>query len=262
MNNAAKIMRYQLRDIVRGRWLVAYVLVFGLMTDVLFRFGGTGDRVVLSLMNVVLLLVPLVSVIFGTMYLYHSREFMVMLLAQPVDRRSLYLGLYGGMALPLAGGFALGVGLPFLWHPGAGHYRAALTTLVLTGVMLTLAFTALAFLVAVLFEDRATGLGVAVLLWLLTAVVYDGAVLALVAMFQQYPLERPLIGLTLLNPIDLGRILLLLQFDIAALMGYTGAVFQRFFGSRLGEGIAFGALVLWILLPFVVGLRRFRVKDF
>jgi Cu-processing system permease protein len=66
----------------------------------------------------------------------------------------------------------------------------------------------------------------------------------------------------MLNPIDLGRVLLLLQFDIAALMGYTGAVFQRFFGTWLGLTVAFGALALWTTLPFFLGLRRFRLKDF
>lgn len=261
MKSAGKILRYQLRDVVRGRWIVAYTLIFLLATDVLFRFGGSGDRVVLSLMNVVLLLVPLVSIIFGTMYLYHAREFIILLLAQPVDRTSLFLGLYGGMAIPLAGGYAVGVSLPFLWHAGAGA-GPALAVLLLTGVLLTCAFIALAFLVAVLFEDRAKGLGAAVLVWLLAAVVYDGVVLLLVTTLWRYPLERPLLVLTMLNPIDLGRVLLLLQFDIAALMGYTGAVFNRFFGSVIGKGLALTALVTWSALPFLVGLYRFRMKDF
>jgi Cu-processing system permease protein len=261
VKNAGKILRYQLRDVIRGRWILAYTLIFLLVTDVLFRFGGSGDRVVLSLMNVVLLLVPLVSIIFGTMYLYHAREFIVMLLAQPVDRTSLFLGLYGGMAIPLAGGYVVGVGLPFLWHAGGG-IDSAVGVMLLTGVLLTCAFTALAFLVAVLFEDRAKGFGAAVLVWLLAAVVYDGVVLMVVTTLWRYPLERPLLALTMLNPIDLGRVLLLLQFDIAALMGYTGAVFQRFFGTWLGLTVAFAALALWTVLPFLLGLRRFRLKDF
>ena len=261
MKSAGKILRYQLRDVIRGRWIVAYAVLFLLATDLLFRFGGSGDRVILSLMNVVLLVVPLVSIIFGTMYLYHAREFIVMLLAQPVDRTSLFLGLYGGMAIPLAGGYVVGVGLPFLWHAGSG-VGWALGVLLLTGVLLTGAFTAMAFLVAVLFEDRAKGFGAAVLVWLLAAVVYDGVVLLAVTTLWRYPLERPLLALTMLNPIDLGRVILLLQFDIAALMGYTGAVFQRFFGTWLGLTVAFGALALWTTLPFLLGLRRFRLKDF
>lgn len=260
MKSAGKILRYQLRDVVRGRWMIAYPLLFLALTDLLFRFGGGSDRVMLSLMNVVLLLVPLVSIVFGTMYLYHAREFIVMLLAQPVDRTSLYLGLYGGLAIPLAVGYAVGVGLPFLWH--AEGVGPELAVLLLTGMMLTGAFTAVAFLVAVVFEDRAKGLAAAMLVWLLAAVVYDGLVLLIATTMWRYPLERPLLALTMLNPIDLGRVLLLLQFDIAALMGYTGAVFNRFFGTGLGKVLAFTALFTWSATPLLAGLRLFRAKDF
>jgi Cu-processing system permease protein len=93
-------------------------------------------------------------------------------------------------------------------------------------------------------------------------VLYDGLILLVVTLFAEYPLERPLIGLTLLNPVDLGRVLLLLRFDVAALMGYTGAVFERFFGTGWGTIVAVGALVLWTVLPYILSLRRFRTKDF
>lgn len=39
-----------------------------------------------------------------------------------------------------------------------------------------------------------------------------------------------MIVLSALNPIDLGRILVLLKMDVAALLGYTGAVFRQFLG--------------------------------
>ena len=142
-----------------------------LLTDVLFRFGGEGPRVVLSLLNVVLLFVPLVSVVFGTMYVYGAREFMELLLAQPVGRRSLFAGLYLGLALPLAGAFLLGVGLPFVIHarPEAALW-GPLAMLLTAGVLLTFVFTAVAMLLATLFDDRAKGLGGAILIWLGCAV--------------------------------------------------------------------------------------------
>jgi Cu-processing system permease protein len=76
------------------------------------------------------------------------------------------------------------------------------------------------------------------------------------------PLETPLRALTLLNPVDLARVLLLLELDKAAPMGYTGAIFERFFGSGLGITIAGSTLVMWTLLPFSLGFLRFRTKDF
>jgi Cu-processing system permease protein len=64
------------------------------------------------------------------------------------------------------------------------------------------------------------------------------------------------------NPIDLARLLLLFQFDVAALLGYTGAVFQRFFGATTGVLIAASALVAWAVLPAAAGRRLFLRKDF
>jgi Cu-processing system permease protein len=79
---------------------------------------------------------------------------------------------------------------------------------------------------------------------------------------QSYPIERTLIVLSMLNPIDLSRIVVLLQLDIAALLGYTGAVFQRFIGTALGVALSLSSLVVWIVLPLLLALRTFRRKDF
>jgi Cu-processing system permease protein len=82
MSTIVKIMRYELRDVLRSRSIIAYAVFFFLVTETLLRFAG-GPKAALSLMNVVLLLIPLVSIVFSTIYLYHAREFTEMLLAQP-----------------------------------------------------------------------------------------------------------------------------------------------------------------------------------
>lgn len=263
MTAAVKVFRYEIQDLRRSRWLLGYALLLLALTDALLRFGGGGPRAVLSLMNVVLVFVPLVSIVFGTMYLYGARDFIELLLAQPVGRTALFAGLYAGLAAPLAAGFLIGVGLPFLWGgAGDGSLAGPLAMLLAAGVLLTLVFTALAFLVSLLFEDRAKGLGIAILVWLAATALYDALLVVVATTFSDYPLELPLIGLTLLNPVDLGRVLLLLRFDTAALMGYTGAVFERFFGSRLGVGLVLAALGLWCAAPLLLANRRFRRKDF
>jgi Cu-processing system permease protein len=259
MRSIWQILRYQLRDAARSRWVLAYAVLFLLITEGLFRFGGGGERVVVSLLNAVLLLIPLVGLLFGTLHFYQSRDFMELMLAQPVDRSVLYAGLYGGLALPLMFAFALGVGLPFIWHGGGG---TALLALLSVGSALTLVFSGVAFLVALAFEDRAKGMGAALLLWLGAGIIWDGLVLLVVLIFGDYPVERALLVLTFLNPIDLGRVLLLIQLDIAALMGYTGAVFRHFFGGSGGVVTAALALLIWTVAPLWLGFRRFRRKDF
>jgi Cu-processing system permease protein len=260
---AGKVLKHEINNLRRSRWIVGYVLLLLGLSDALLRFGGGGPRAVISLLNVVLILVPLLSVVFGTMYLYGAREFIELLLAQPVRRSALFLGLYGGLALPLSVAFIIGVGLPFLWgSSGEAGFFGPLAMLLLTGTLLTCAFTAIAFLISLLFEDRAKGLGVAILVWLGATALYDAGLVLIATAFADYALERPLLVLTLFNPVDLGRVLLLLQADKAALMGYTGAVFEAFFGSALGLILAGSALGAWTAMPFLLGLLRFRAKDF
>ncbi len=256
-----RVLGYGVRNLVRSRWIAGYAELLFLLAEALFRFAGGGPRGAASLMNVVLLVVPLVSVVFGTLHFSGSREFIELLLAQPVGRRTLYLALYLGLALPVALVFVVAVGVPALMHGGAGLARPLAMTL-LTGVLLTLVFTSLAFLCGVRFDDRARGLGVALLAWFAAVVVYDGMILFITTTFRQYPLEQPLLILTLANPVDLARVLMLMTFDVAALMGYTGAVFSRFLGTSLGIAVASLALVAWAVGPALLGLRGFERKDF
>lgn len=262
MNTILKVLKYQARDAVRSRWLIAYAAFFMLVTEGLLRFSGDPARAQLSLISVVLFLVPLVSIVFGTVYLYNAREFIELLLAQPVNRRQMFGGVYLGLMIPLASAFACGLGAPFVLRGIGASMDGALTTLLLAGVILTCIFTAIATLIAIRCEDRLRGLGTAIGIWMSFTVVYDGFVLFILAVFSNHSLEHVSLGLMLANPIDIARVAMLLRFDGAAMMGYTGAVFLNFFGTAQGAVVTLAALVLWISVPVMFGLRAFQRKDF
>lgn len=259
----ARLVGWQLSNVLRSRWLLGYALFFLVVTDALLRFSGGSSKALLSLTSLALLVVPLVATVFGTTWFYDAREFTEVLLAQPVDRRPLFVALYIGLALPLALAFGAGVALPFAVHGvGTPGDRLTLATLLGIGLALTFAFVAIAFLLAVRAEDKVKGLGAAVVTWLALTLVYDGLVLLLTTTLGDYPIERPLLGLLLANPVDLARVLLLLRLDVAALMGYTGAVFSGFFSSVAGPLVATTMLLLWIAVPAWLALHTFRRKDF
>jgi Cu-processing system permease protein len=263
MKTALKLARYQLRDLMRSKWLFAYSAFFFLVTYALFHFAGDSSKVVVSLMNIVLIIIPLVSTMLGSTYYYGSREFVELMLAQPIERESLFTGMCLGVSIPLVTSFLIGVGGAFLLcGSAAGQDLAAFLTLLLVGGVLTFIFVALAFLVAVCNKDKARGLGISLLFWLLFAVVYDGLILLAVVFFADYPLEMPLLALSVLNPIDLARVVILLKFDVSALMGYTGAVFQEFFGSSYGVAVSLASLTCWSLVTFLLGRWSFTRKDF
>lgn len=258
------IVSYQWKNLFRDKWLIGYALIYLVLTDALIRFGGGGPKALMSLSNIMLLFVPLVSLIYGVIYLYQSREFVELLLAQPLDRKSLFAGLFGGLAIPLCLAFVVGAGLP-LFYSGAwvqAGWETMLTVFGL-GIALSLIFVAIGYLFGLkYFHERVKGFGFALLSWLFLAVLYDGLILLVVSTFRDYPLEKAMIGLSVINPIDLARIGVLLKFDISALMGYTGAVFSRFFGSYLGLLVSIGLLMLWVAIPTWQGLRLFNKKDF
>ncbi|MCH8558008.1 MAG: ABC transporter permease [Balneolia bacterium] len=260
--NTLKLIKYQLRDVMRSRWVIFYLAFFILVTDALFRFGGSGDRVILSLMNVVLLVIPLVSIMLGTMYVYNSREYTELMLSQPVKRGEMFSALFAGLMLPLSVTVAAGIALPFIWNGVLISHLAALGYLIGTAIILTTIFSALAFMIALLTEDKIKGLGLAVVMWLFFAVIYDGLILVVIYMFSDYPLQQPVLVMSMLNPLDLARIALLIEFEASTLMGFTGALFQRFLGSTGGLLTIAGVLMLWISLPLAWGARRFVSKDF
>jgi Cu-processing system permease protein len=262
MSIVLKVLKYQARDAFRSRWLVAYGVFFTLVAEGLLRFGGDPIKAQLSLINVVLLVVPLVAIVFGTVYLYNAREFVELLLAQPIKRRNLYGGLYLGLTIPLTVVFAAGIGIPFAARGLDPAGWSALAALLSAGIVLTFVFSGIATLIAVRCEDRLRGLGAAIGAWLLLTVVYDGVVLFVLSAFSSYPLERVTLGLMMANPIDIGRLALLLRFDGAALMGYTGAVFLKFFAGAEGVAITLAALAIWVSLPLACGVRAFERKDF
>jgi Cu-processing system permease protein len=258
-----KIARYEFSNVARSRWLVPYTLGLALLAEMLIRFSGTATAALLGAGNLMLLVIPLVSLVVGTMYFYSSRSFVELMLAQPVRRRELAVGLLLGSATPLAAGFLAGVGIPLAVHGAFGaETRGAAIALLGSGALLSTAFAALAFFISVRIEDRLRGLATAIGLWLVLALAYDGVILVATAVFSDYPLEKPLLGAMLLNPVDLARVWLMLQLDVAALLGYTGAVLRKFFGSGTGVTLAATALVAWTVVPMLLGVRRFEKRDF
>ena len=258
-----KILKYSFYDLMRSRWSYVYFAFYSLLGVVLLFLNNDLSKAVITLMNVIIVLVPLIGTIFGIMYYYSNKEFTELLLAQPLKRSSIFLGQYFGVALSLSMSLILGLGLPFLFY---GLFKSDaiwdFSLLLVTGVFLTLIFTALAFIIALSYENKIKGFGYAILLWLFLAIIYDGLFLLTLLFFEDYPLDKVSLLATLFNPIDLSRTLILLKLDISALLGYTGAVFKQFFGTNFGLILSLSILIIWVLVPVWRISVKSQKKDF
>lgn len=252
-----KVVKYVILDILRSKMIVAYTILLFIISFSVFSLEDNTAKGLLSLLNLELFIVPLVSIIFSTIYIYNSSEFIELLVSQPLKRKSIWLSLFSGLSTSLAVSFFIGSGLPIL------YFEPTFTGLImiLVGCLLSVIFVAVALLSSVITRDKAKGIGMAIFLWLYFAIIFDGLVLFLLFQFADYPLEKPMMVVSALNPIDLSRIIILLRLDVSALMGYTGAVFKDFFGTSLGFIAAMITLVVWIIIPLFLSLRIFHKKD-
>ncbi|MBK9150544.1 MAG: ABC transporter permease subunit [Saprospiraceae bacterium] len=253
----SRIIKYIFYDLLRTRFILLYLVFLLISTLAMFQLDSDPGKVTMSLLNILLMIVPLVSIIFTTIHFYNSYEFMELMLAQPVNRKTVLIAQYIGVSVALAIAFLIGVGGPLLIFGGG----AAGTSMILSGIMLTLVFVSLAFLASVLTSDKAKAIGGALLLWFYFSLIYDAFILWVVYNFGDYPLEKPILVLISLNPVDLARVMMLMKMDISALMGYTGAFYRQFFSSSSGILFSVVVLVFWIVIPFYCTLKVFVKKD-
>ena len=150
-----KLSRYVLYDILRSKVVIAYTLFLMVVSVSLFQLEENNSKAILSLLTIVLIVVPLISMIFTTIHYYNSYEFIELMLSQPLSRRNILLSEYSGVALSLLSAFFIGVGLPVLLFA----FDETGIALLFAGGALTLVFTSIAFLASVKARDKARGIG-------------------------------------------------------------------------------------------------------
>lgn len=252
-----KLLKYVIADIIQNKIVIIYTALLLLISLCVFNLESNSEKGLLTLLNLILIIVPLICIIFSTIYIYNCSEFIELLVSQPLKRKTIWLGLSTGLSASLSLAFFIGVGIPVLLY----HGDTTGLIMIVMGLFLTITFVNIAMLSTALLHDKAKGIGLSTTLWLFLSLIFDAIVLFLLFQFQDYPLEKVMVLLSFLNPIDLSRIQILLQMDISALMGYTGAIFKDFFGNNLGIILSFVGLSLWIAFPLMFSLRRFKSKD-
>ena len=251
------IIKYVLLDLLRNKTILVYTFILAVLAVSVLSMSGNSSKGLLSLLNITLLFVPIISILFATIYFFNSVEFIELLLAQPIKRKTMILAEYAGVAFALSIAYLVGVGLPVILL----NYSVASLTLLVSGLFQTLIFTALALLVFVLFKDKTKGIGAAIITALFFTLLFDGLLLSFIYSFSDYPIDEPLLGFISLNPVDLARIFVLLQLDVAVMMGYSGALFKEFMGSVIGSIYTVACMTFWILIPMVISVRKFKKKD-
>ena len=257
----------------RNRWVVSFAGLFAGLTLAIAYFGmvtsgyaGFQDftRTAASLVNVGGFLIPLFALVLGVFSFLTHHEYLEMLVTQPVSRTRVLLGKYLGLCVTVLGASALGFGLPgvvialSIGPEGALLYLAVVAYLCLLAIV----FTGVAILVALLARRRQIALGIALGVWIFFELIYGVLMLATTLYLPGSVLKTTLLVGLLGNPVDLARVLSLLQVGGPHLFGPAGATLVKLTGSA-GIATAWGlaGLLLWVVVPVAAATWLFRKQS-
>ncbi len=272
MENVFVLTQKELRDARKNRWFLLYAIAFAGLSLALawmalaaagnFGLAGFG-RTSASLINLVLMIVPLMGLTLGAMSLAGEREkgTLLYLLAQPISQFELLLGKFAGLSLALVAALALGFGLTGLMiaFNGGGAEARSYITLLLFACLLAVASLSVGFLISAAVQRGATAVGVALFVWLVLVFFGDLGVMG-TSLVLQLDVQQ-LLALTLANPLQLFKIAAILDLrDSLEVLGPAGVYATRTYGSRLLP-MLIGLLVAWVILPLLGAAWLFKKRG-
>ena len=267
--------RQEIAVAVRSRWTQLFAGVFGGLAFAIAASGyvlsgGSGvqdfARTAASLIQLVLLVVPLASIVMGVLALTPDRGAAELLFAQPVPRSAVLAGMLGGLFAALAAAEACGFGAAgiVIFMQTGDEGLVSFLLVGLSALVLTAVFLALAAAVAVgqTGRRRAGALARALVVWCTLALVCDIAVLGVASLLRSGHASRLLIVSALLNPIDAVRTGALLGVEGTAAFGPASQALFRFTGGTGATAAVIGtSLLLWIAVPSLVAMRKLSRID-
>ncbi len=269
------IARRELALALRSRAIQMFALLFATLALLVAASGyvlsgGSGlqdfSRTAASLVELLLLLVPLTALIFGVTVLTPDVGAAELLYSQPIERRTVLAGQLLGVFLALTAAQAIGLGLAgaVLFARTGFDGLSGYLGLAAGSVALTAVFLAIAAAVAAGHNSarRARALGSAVVIWLAAVVVVDIAALGVASALPSGLASKTIIVTTLANPASAVRTAVLMMIEGTAAFGSASMALLRFTGGVTSMALWLGlSIAVWIAAPLVIATSRLRKTD-
>ena len=252
------ILKFELRENLRNYRLLIYAGTLAAFSLLILHFAGGSPRAAASLLNLILLAVPLFGLLFSALSFRDAQPFIYLMLSRGVSRNQVFIGKWLGLGISLSIGLVAGITTGSVLSRQSIGLVALLVSLT---VLLQWVFVSFALCLAVLVHRREMIPGLTLLIWFFLYVVYDLLMIGLGTYSNEYPIELPVFVLMVLNPLDLLRMVFLVQTDLSQLMGFSAAFAVKTLGGTGGVFLAVGGLIAWVALPLLIALRRFKSKD-
>jgi Cu-processing system permease protein len=226
----------------RNRWVVSFALLFAILTLSIAYFGmvtsgyaGFQDftRTSASIINLGGFLIPLFAMLLGVFSFITNQGYFEILVTQPISRSKVLLGRYLGLLLTILG-----------------------------AMMLAMVFTGLSVLISLVARRRQIALGIALGVWVFYELVYGMLMLGTTLYLSPTVLKTVLPAGLMGNPVDIARVLSLLQVGGPHLYGPAGATLVKLTGSAAMTTL-FGllGLLVWVVAPIIASMKIFKRQN-
>jgi len=269
------IARQELMLALRSRWTQIFAAVFGILAAAVAGAGyvlsgghGVQDfaRTAVSLVQLVLLLVPLTALVIGVLSLAPERGAGELMFSQPVSRATILFGKLLGLFQALGAAQAVGFGAAgvVVYAQSGSDGLGGFLLLVLASLVTTAVFLGLAALLAAgsMGRKRTRALALALVVWFVAVVFLDLLALGAASLLPSGPASRVLMVSAIANPLAAVRTGALLAIEGTGAFGAASLALFRFTGGPWGAGLVLCAsLVFWLTAPPLLALRRLRRAD-
>ncbi len=262
------ILQKEILSSFRNKWFLLYTIIFTALSLALSLIGLSGlelygvsgfGRTTASLLNMILLFVPLMGLTLGAMSIAYERErgILLYMLSQPISYFELLIGKFFGLALSILGSLVLGFGLSgfvIAFKGGSADIMGYVYFLFLT-FLLALVNLAIGMFISGYFKKYDTALGVSIFTWLILVVFSDLGIMG-TSFLVNLDINKVFI-LILLNPLQVFKISAIFSLrDNLEILGPVGVYAVRNFGSGLQY------LLIGIMIASTTGLIFFTHKLF
>lgn len=272
--NAVRTIAYQeLVVSIRNRWTLVFAAVFGVLVLSISYFGlVTGGavgfqgfaRTSASLLNMVLYIVPLVSLTMGTLSFTSEKSSSELLFAQPITRGEILLGKLLGLFASIFTAMLIGFGMGGVVIASQAGTEGSMRYPGLVGfsLLLALIFLSLSAFISTLCRRKTKAFGIALFVWFFFVLFYDLLVIGLTFVLKEHTANVFIFGSLFGNPVDMMRVASLMTLNGTDIFGPGGAALLRFFGGEhLSVALLVVALGFWVIAPLFGAQKLLKRQD-
>lgn len=273
MNNLFLVAFLDLKESIRAKWFIVYSFVFGGLIALFFIAGVTQSqvmgfsglsRLLLMYIQVTIVILPIFILITTVRSISSDRDSNILeyMLSFPISLKQYYWGkvigrfitvfspVFLAMIIAVIVGFFKGASIP--WD----------ILFLYSGLLfaLCLSFLGIAFFISTIVKSSEVSLGIAFFIWIFLLAFIDIALISL--MLKNRLDESLIIGISLINPLEVFRVAAISLFDPE--LTVMGPVAYRILDTINQKAFVILSILYPVILGFAfafLGFITFRKKD-